>query len=345
MSKLADLLQLTLQGIAPVYGNEAEPADDLKAMQTAINAIRLHWLGEGVLQLSPAPGDDRGLSLLLSAGIHGNETAPVELLDQLLKRILMGELRLRCRLLVVFGNPQAMRQGVRYIEQDLNRLFNGRHKDSQGFEAKRAASLERFAADFFRGANLKKSLHYDLHTAIRGSKIEQFALYPFAENRLHSRAELKRLQSAGISAVLLQNRPATTFTAYSYAQLGVEAITLELGKARPFGQNQEINLQKLQSVIERLIEGDESHPPDAFLDGLQLFTVSREIIKQSDHFRLHLSDNIENFSPLKQYSLLAEDGDMRWQVDEANARIIFPNAKVQNGQRAGLIIVPAAQAI
>jgi len=340
MNKLADLLQLTLNGIKPDYLNE--PTNNLEAIQIDSNGIALHWLAEGVLQLSPAQGEYRGRSLLLSAGIHGNETAPIELLDKLLKRILSGALKLRCRLLIVFGNPEAMRQGVRYIEQDVNRLFNGRHQSSQGFEAKRAAQLEQWTEYFFRGANLKKSLHYDLHTAIRGSKIEQFALYPFAENRTHSQVELKRLKTAGISAVLLQNRPSTTFTAYTYQTLGVEAMTLELGKARPFGQNQGINLQQVQAVLEDLLEGGDNHAKN--LDGLQIFAVSREIIKQSDNFRLHLADNIENFSLLAQGMRLAEDDKTHWQVDEANARIIFPNPKVQNGQRAGLIIVPALTA-
>jgi len=341
MNKLANLLQLTLDGIAPAYGDDTELSDKgLDAIQIDKNGVHLHWLGEGALQLSPADGEYRGRSLLLSSGIHGNETAPMELLDSLLKRILNGKLKLRCRLLILFGNPPAIRQGVRYIEQDLNRLFNGRHKTSNGLAAERAAQLEDWAKYFFRNANLKQSLHYDLHTAIRGSKIEQFALYPFAENRKASPAELRRLKSAGISAVLLQNRPSTTFTAYTYATLGVEAITLELGKARPFGQNQGINLNQIQAVLERLIEGEEQTEVKN-LDGLALFTVSREIIKQSDNFRLYLDENIENFSPLKQDSLLAEDGETRWTVDESNARIIFPNPKVQNGQRAGLIIVPA----
>jgi len=330
MSKFADLLQLTLNSHIPE-----------QLIQQERNGIAVHWLAEGVLKLSPTQGEYRGGSLLLSAGIHGNETAPIELLDKLLKRIFSGELKLRCRLLIIFGNPEAMRQGIRYIEQDLNRLFNGRHQQSHGFEAQRAVQLEQFAAVFFREANLNKSLHYDLHTAIRGSKIEQFALYPFAENRRHSEIELKRLQSAGISAVLLQNRPATTFTAYTYATLGVEAMTLELGKARPFGQNQGINLDKIQSLLERLIEGDENNLAKT-LDALQLFTVSREIIKQTDNFRLHLADNIENFSLLEQGSVLAEDGKIRWLVEEQQARIIFPNSKVQNNQRAGLIIVPTS---
>ena len=33
-----------------------------------------------------------------------------------------------------------------------------------------------------------------------------------------------------------------TFSAYTYAQLGAEAFTLELGKARAFGQNELVNL-------------------------------------------------------------------------------------------------------
>jgi len=339
MSKLADLLQLTLEGITPDY---TSAPDDFSPNQTGAGGIRLHWLDEGVLELFPAQGQYRGRSLLLSAGIHGNETAPIELLDRLLKRIVRAELRLRCRLLLVLGNPEAMRRGVRYVGQDLNRLFNGRHKTSSGFEAVRADSLEQRAAHFFRGANPEKSLHYDLHTVIRGSKIEQFALYPFAQNRKHSKAELRRLKSAGIGAVLLQNRPSTTFTAYTRQTLGVEAMTLELGKARPFGQNQGIHLDKVQSVLERLIEGDETNPARN-LDGLPIFSVAREIIKQSDDFRLYLADDIENFSPLEAGSLLAEDGNTRWQVDEQDARIIFPNPKVQNGQRAALIIVPAGQ--
>ena len=39
--------------------------------------------------------------------------------------------------------------------------------------------------------------------------------------------------------------------------------------------------------------------------------------------------------------LLAEDlAEMRWVVEEEGARIIFPNPKVRNGLRAGILIVP-----
>ena len=76
---------------------------------------------------------------------------------------------------------------------------------------------------------------------------------------------------------------------------------------------------------------------------MQLFQVAREVIKHSDSFTLHLPSDVENFSELPLGYLLAEDiADTRWVVDEPGARIIFPNPKVKNGLRAGLLVVPVA---
>ncbi|MFP3701033.1 succinylglutamate desuccinylase/aspartoacylase family protein, partial [Burkholderia sp. SIMBA_013] len=51
--------------------------------------------------------------------------------------------------------------------------------------------------------------------------------------------------------------------------------------------------------------------------------------------------DVENFSPLAKGYLLAEDvAKTRWVIEEEGARIIFPNPKVKNGLRAGILIVP-----
>jgi succinylglutamate desuccinylase len=327
MLALGKLLELTLAGREPT-----------EKIQLTREGARLHWLGEGVLEVTPTAHDDSGLDLLLSAGIHGNETAPIELLDRLLQAIASGQLLPKVRMLFLYGNPEAMRRGERYVEQDINRLFDGRHEQSSGFEALRTNELERHAAAFFSKEG-RARLHYDLHTAIRGSKIEQFALYPYVEGREHSRAELARLRAAGIDAVLLQRKTGITFSSYTYARLGAEAFTLELGKARPFGQNELVNLDLLEKRLRELVENCE--PESESLDGLQLFAVSREVIKHSDAFKLHLPADIENFTELEPGFLLAEDiAGTRWLVEEQGARIIFPNPKVKNGLRAGILIVP-----
>ncbi|MCY1263675.1 Succinylglutamate desuccinylase [compost metagenome] len=329
MLALGKLLELTLAGREPT-----------EKIQLTADGTRLHWLAEGALEVTPIGARDNGRDLMLSAGIHGNETAPIELLDSLLQRIARGELKPAARLLFLLGNPEAMRRGERYLEQDINRLFCGRHQEGSGNEALRASELERLAAVFF-SRDGRTRLHYDLHTAIRGSKIEQFALYPFSEGREHSRAELARLRSAGIDAVLLQSKTGITFSSYTYSQLGAEAFTLELGKARPFGQNQVVNLDRLDACLVDLISGAEAELDGTQLDGLQLFAVSREVIKHSDHFRLHLDDKVDNFTELEHGYLLAEDiGGTRWVVEEQGARIIFPNPRVKNGLRAGILVVP-----
>lgn len=332
MLALGKLLDLTLAG--------REPAQKI---QLTTGGVSLRWLGEGALEVRPSADTDSGLDLLLSAGVHGNETAPIELLDTLVQAIARGQLVPRARILFLFGNPEAMRRGVRYIERDVNRLFNGRHDAVSGNEALRACELERLATTFF-SLPQRTRLHYDLHTAIRGSRIEQFALYPWKHGREHSRQELARLQAAGMRAVLLQNKPSITFSAFTYEQLDAEAFTLELGKARPFGHNAEVDLSRLEASLRHLIEGVETDLEQP-LDELALFSVSREIIKHTDAFRLHLDDDIENFTELAPGYLLAEDGrEQRWVVEEQGARIIFPNPKVANGLRAGILIVPTAQA-
>ena len=170
-------------------------------------------------------------------------------------------------------------------------------------------------------------------------------MYPFKEGRSHSREELSRLRAAGMEAVLLQNKPSIVFSAYTYDRLGAEAFTLELGKARPFGQNGGVNVERLEQRLQQMIEGSEPALADASLEGLQLFSVAREVIKHSDAFILHLPADIENFSELPKGYLLAQDaGKTRWIIEEEGARIIFPNPKVKNGLRAGIIIEPTTLA-
>lgn len=88
-------------------------------------------------------------SVVLSAGIHGNETAPIEILNQLVSDLLASQLPLAVRLLVILGNPPAIRAGERYLTADINRMFGGRYKNhSLTDEARRAEILEQKVGSF-----------------------------------------------------------------------------------------------------------------------------------------------------------------------------------------------------
>ncbi|WP_437883811.1 succinylglutamate desuccinylase [Pseudomonas sp. LRF_L74] len=319
---LVDLLPLTLAARKPA-----------RVEQRLAHGLTLRWLAEGVLRIDP--DDALAGHLLLSAGVHGNETAPVEWLDRLLRAIVAGTLRPRRRLLLILGNPAALRAGTRFIEQDMNRLFNGVPRDTSIAEQARAAELEEQARRFFAEADGPR-LHYDLHTAIRGSRFERFALYPWHPQRPLSAEQEQRLGHAGMQALLCHSQQGHTFSAYTQATLAADSFTLELGKARPFGENTGLDLAALDQAVTGWLHANPLRPGT---HRPLRFRIASSVIKHTPDFVLHLDADVENFTPLPPGSLLAEDGDTRWTVEQANACILFPNPKVACGQRAGLIVV------
>lgn len=300
-------------------------------------------MDEGVIRFGPRDPQSSPLHLVISCGVHGNETAPVELAERLIAALLSGELRPRARVLFVFGNVAALRAGTRFVKQDMNRLFCRIPEGSDDDESRRATMLELYLMRFFSRAIQDDAprLHYDLHTAIHGSQIEKFAIYPRPNEGINFQPKaIARLAQGGVSAVLLQTTTAPTFSYFSSRHCGATAFTVELGRAAPFGQNAGIDLSAMEAHLRALISGDIGAPAE-IPAAVQVFRVSREIIKRSEAFELFVDAKVDNFTPLQQGSLLARDGDQSWTVDEAEARIIFPNPEVAVGQRAGLIVVPS----
>ncbi|MBE7374569.1 succinylglutamate desuccinylase [Pseudomonas lopnurensis] len=328
MLSLGKLLELTLAG--------REPCEKI---QLTPQGVKLRWLAEGALLVSPPVGQDQGLDLLLSAGAHGNELVPIHVLDHLIRAIARGEVLPRARLLLVFANPAAMRRVARQVDLDLNRLFLGAHAEVWGYEALRAAELEALVAGFFESAGRQRR-HYDLHSAMRPSQLKQFAICPWREGEQTTPQALARLHAAAVEGVLLQRQAAGTFSTMSATRHGAEAFTVELAEEQ--GGALALAVVQFQRALAAMIEGRELPAPAA--PPLQLLRVAREIVRRTPQFRLCLPADIENFAPLLLGSVLAEEGDgTRWVVEEPQARILFPMSEVAVGQRAGLIVVPLAE--
>lgn len=295
---------------------------------------------EGIITATPAQPPAE--VVVLSCGVHGNETAPVEVVAQLLQQWLAGAFSLRVQLLCLFAHPAALRQGVRYLQQDMNRLFAAEGNVSAPAaspDSQRAQQLQQALSDFFDHvpAGLPRS-HFDLHTAIRGSKIEKFAINPFRHGRPVPPISWQRLAAAGISAVLHHPHPSQTLSYFTQQYYGCNSFTLELGSARPFGQNQSLDLSALAATLQAILT---QQPLPPATTSLQHFRVSREIIKQHEDFQLYLDDAVENFTVLPQgYRLASQSGWPDVVVEEEQARIVFPNPRVACGLRAGLLVVP-----
>ena len=287
--------------------------------------------------------------IVLSSGIHGNETAPVELCSALLTEVLTGTLLLTERVLFLFGNPPAINAGVREIQDNLNRLFSGHHSKEPGLysaERERAKKLETYVLKFFETApqGLRERKLYDLHTAIRGSRFEKFAVYPFLHGENWSKTQFEFLKACGANTVLLMQTPASTFSYFAAQSCKAHGFTIELGKVRPFGQNDMSRFAEAEAALRALISGGELHTTEFNEADFNLYEVRRSINKTTDAFKLHFADSIENFTTFDVGSILASDEGIEYKVEVEGEAIIFPNPKVAIGQRAMLMVKPVSVA-
>lgn len=318
---MQNLLALTLAGTTPV-NIDGETA-----------TLRWRWLGEGLLEICPLQGYRQ--AVVLSAGIHGNETAPIELLDQLVTEILTGARPLAVRLLVVLGNPPAMRADQRYLTSDMNRMFGGRYQQfAPCGETARAQQLEQVVSDFFAQEHATR-FHFDLHTAIRGSLLPRFGLLPY-QPESYSPEMLTLLDAAELDALVIHQAPGGTFSHYSCEYARAASCTLELGKARPFGSNDLHQFSAINHALQALVSGQPL--PLRGPIPIRVFRVERSLVKRSELFKLYLSDDTANFTALPQGTLLYEQPGESYRVQHDNEWILFPNPKVALGLRAGMML-------
>jgi succinylglutamate desuccinylase len=292
------------------------------------------WCEAGIVEFVPDAG--ASASVVLSAGVHGDETAPIEVLDRLAADLVSGAQPLAVRLLIVFANPAAMRAQRRYLDHDMNRLFGVADLETAGSEGRRARVVERAVAQFFDGGNGLPRVHYDLHTAIRGSLYERFALLPWQQTP-YSRQLIEWLDAAGIEAVLLNRAPSNTFTYHTRAAHGAASCTLELGKVRPFGDNDLSRFTRVDAALRGLVAGQ----PPVHHSGpsMRLYRVVDELKKTTDAFELLCPDDVANFTPFALGTVVARDQGYEYAVTHPEERIVFPNRNVKPGLRAGLMVV------
>ena len=68
-------------------------------------------------------GSDNSPSIIIFAGIHGNEMAGVKASKIVLEKIKNQNISFKGNLYVVLGNLNALKKGIRYEHIDLNRIW------------------------------------------------------------------------------------------------------------------------------------------------------------------------------------------------------------------------------
>lgn len=335
-------------GVAPVL---AQPVRALAEADFGAVASRFTAAGFAVAQPAPGilqvrAGQAGRASVVVSVGVHGDETGPIEMLAHLLDALSLQPARLKVDLMVVVGNLAAIAAGKRFIDADLNRMFRPvRGALADAAESGRADQMIAATVDFFANAGPLR-WHLDLHTAIRPSVYPTFAIVPDLIAAGPKADLVDWLGQAAIGAVIMNPSSAGTYSYYSAEHHGAAASTVELGRVGTLGQNDMAQFADVSAALSALLEG--SYPAAGSGSGTQregakpashVFKVAQEVIKLSDAFQMSFDRSTQNFTAAPQGAVIATDGDTVYTVKHAEELVVFPNPDVRAGLRAGLMVV------
>jgi len=253
-------------------------------------------------------GKGKGLTVTILGGVHGNETVGVDIVQNLLVEMMQGKVQ-QGVLQVALGNIEAIKQGKRFIEKDLNRCFG--HPKGKSIEEIRANQLKPLLMD--------TDVLLDIHGTIKPSK--PFIGSPNPDNKLAS--------------VLPYIGLPTLITGEGYAQKGnpiyTDAFVAEaggLGITIEAGWLEDPKVMQIQKnihdalVMLGIFEGDKSKltPVD-----LQMWDAYWNVVT-NDNFQF--AQDWQNFQEVPAGTLIATDpngaGDI---VVPEDSIILFPKSK------------------
>jgi len=145
-----------------MHRKENKPADD----RNPVLKDRARILGE-------IDGGLEGPTVLVTAGIHGNENAGVVAVERVVSRLVRERPEARGRFVCSIGNMRALREGTRFVDVDLNREWTPAKVAALGdgtpVKGQRAEHVEQRALIDFIGDEVRAArgpvFFIDMHTS------------------------------------------------------------------------------------------------------------------------------------------------------------------------------------
>ncbi|MFL6632566.1 MAG: succinylglutamate desuccinylase [Massilia sp.] len=308
------------------------------AARFAATGFTVDQPAKGVLTVKAAAPMQERPAVLLSVGVHGDETGPIEMVAYAIGALSRAPHELAVDLMLCVGNIDAIAAGKRFIDADLNRMFRDQRGELAGaFEAGRADTLIAATAAFFEGGGPHR-WHLDLHTAIRGSRYPRFAIVPELIADEPRRELIAWLGLGGIEAVIMNPASAGTYSWWTAERHGAAGTTVELGRIGTLGQNDLSQFAAMAAALHGLLRGATQGGGMAPI----VFHTAQSITKLSDAFTMNFGRDTENFTPLKKGDVIARDGDTVYTVQHDEECVVFPNPDVRIGLRAGIMVVKSS---
>ncbi|MCV2401834.1 succinylglutamate desuccinylase [Marinomonas sp. C2222] len=305
------------------------------AATKAVAGGQLKLIRRGVLEVTPSEVNEATKSIVISAGVHGNETTPLELVDAIVNDILAGTFEIKERCLFILAYPKAINNKTRFLDENLNRLF---YKEVAGesVEVDIAKELMADVSAFFAPTPESQRWHLDLHCAIRKSEHFTFAVSPHTLTKTRSRELFSFIDKAQLDAVLLSQGKTNTFSCFSANTHNAQALTVELGQVSPLGENDLSLVDGFNLALRALLCGQ--------LDTIEatsksiIYGVCQTLTRTQEDFDFTFDAKVKNFTRFYKGDELGHDGETTLTVKQEYEAVVFPNKDVALGSRAALMV-------
>lgn len=258
---------------------------------------------------------DTGAILLLIGGIHGNEPAGIEAIENVFESLTPRSNKVRGSVYGIKGNLKALQQNQRFIDKDFNRIWSDDFEDSsiqQLAEYEEYLAIKKIIDTIKQEQGNRHLVVLDLHTT--SSKSLPFIL---SNQDSRNRSLLKPIPVPTIFGV--ENRIKGTLMSY-INQLGDSGIVFEAGE-----HLDPMSVHYHQSIIKMLMVGcgifNQVDVEDYETLVQDLFQYARSMqyifeitfrygIKNHEQFKMR--PGFENFMKIDQGTILAnnEHGDI-----------------------------------
>ncbi|WP_420458385.1 succinylglutamate desuccinylase/aspartoacylase family protein [Neolewinella sp.] len=309
-------------------------------------------LGESPRVIGHYIGEERGPLVVAIGGIHGNEPAGVLALEQLFDLLREEPLvnpgfSFRGELLALRGNLAALRSGHRYIDTDLNRIWNpGTRREQATSEDRELDGLLAAIAHALDETPASELILLDLHTTTAAGGV--FAVTG------DDRPSLLLATELGVPVIkgMLSNLQGTTLSYFRGGEFDFEqpsrAITFEAGAhTDPTSVERALaaTVNLLRSVGCVRTEDVSTHHEETLRRAaagapplLELAYVHR--IDRSDREDFAMRPGYANFQPVSEGTVLADDASGPLAAP-CSGYLLMPLYQEQ-GEEGFFIVVPYA---
>ncbi len=292
-------------------------------------------------------GGKSSFHLVVSVMIHGNEIGPLEGLLDVMDALNSGKIKYDGRLSCFIGNPKAARLNQRFLDIDLNRVFDSNLLQNEINKLENVDEPTKIPHEIQRAQNLlpildQADLYIDFHQTILESS-QPFYICPFSEEAWHWARIL------GGAKAWVTRHPAQLSGGLKCAdeyvrQKGKAALALELGKAG-FSAKARAgvwkSLNRALSAINQLSQ-DSQASQNLLLESLAQTEPELEFYQTSFRCEFKQADfklkaGLINFQSVQEHEQLSEEDSPLLLAQEAGA-LLFPKYPARDDN--GLAIEP-----